>query len=477
MQRRKGPEIHPFSTSHNHMKTSMILLSLFLGSAILETGLAYLTRRDWTPAKLEVDESEYYDMSHKLMSGNYDMNPRRTIGFVVLLAAVRSVVGDRLFSIQLGASILFSFVAPLTYLLARREMGSRRAGLLAAWGVVFWPPFVWYGATLYSETAALPFFTALLLAIPARGSNAIRARRWLGAGALLGLCMHIRPMYLLYSPFAALIAYWRGPRGPRGLVGCLALAAGCLAVVLPWSIAASIHEGRFVLLSTIGGEVFAGSLNPELIRIEREGSAFVTTPAMRSTWVGPGKWLGANETGLLSRDELALPYSEKGKALSKHALEWARQNPGKAAYITVRKLTYMWGIYPLWNGRAQTILGNIPTLGLLCLTLRALLVYRRHLRELAICWTPALFVSVLALGSWGSWRFREPGDLGLIVLAASLPFSVEVKRYLASVQDESRAGEMESAPRPGSPGAAESQFERAERFELPLENFPGTGRK
>jgi hypothetical protein len=408
-----------------------------MGSAVLETGLTYALRKDFTVANLEVDELEYYDLSARLLAGEYEIDPRRTIGFALVLSALRAVIGDHLLGIRFAIAIIFSLVAPLTYLLARREMGNCWAALLASLGVVFWPPFMWFGSTLYSESAALPLFAAFLLAIPGvRGSSSVRGRRWLGAGALLGLCTHIRPMYFLFGPFAALIAYWRSPKGLRGLVSCLALAAGLFSVVLPWSVAASIHEGHFVLLSTIGGEVFAGGMNPELLRADRDASEYYT-PGMRSTWVGPGKWLPMHLTGLLSPEERVLPYAERTKIATSHSLAWARQNPGSACYITIRKLAYMWGIYPFWNG-TETILGNVPTVGLLLLAVGALYVYRHYLRELSTLWTPAIFVTLLALASWGSWRFRQPGDLGLIVLVASLPVTAHVNRFLASLKDEGR---------------------------------------
>jgi hypothetical protein len=434
----KRPEAPATSTSTGYMKTFLILVLLFAGSAILEMSVTFALRRDFTLANLEVDELEYFDFSAQLLAGRYEVDPRRTLGFVLILGALRVLLGDHLLSLELGVAIIFSLIAPLTYLLARREMGNRHAALLAGLGVMFWPPFMWFGASLYSEAAALPVFAAFLLAIPGmRGARAVRGWRWLGAGALLGFCMHIRPMYLLFSPFAALIAWSRSPDRRRGLVNCSALASGCFLVVLPWSVVASLHEGHFVLLSTIGGEVFAGGMNPELLRADRDAGEFYTTPAMRSTWVGPGKWLPMHLTGLLSPEERVLPYFERTKALSRHSLEWARENPAGAFYITVRKLAYMWGVYPFWNG-TETFLGNIPALSLLLLGLAALRLYRRHLRQLLILWTPALFVTLLALVSWGSWRFRQPGDVGLIVLVASLPFAAQVNRFLACLRDANR---------------------------------------
>jgi hypothetical protein len=37
-----------------------------------------------------------------------------------------------------------------------------------------------------------------------------------------------------------------------------------------------------------------------------------------------------------------------------------------------------------------------------------------------VAWQLLIFCSLVACASWGSWRFRMLGDLGLIVLAATL---------------------------------------------------------
>ena len=80
----------------------------------------------------------------------------------------------------------------------------------------------------------------------------------------------------------------------------------------------------------------------------------------------------------------------------------------------------MWGIYPFWNGLLQTIFGNIPTLLLLLLGLLTTVFFRHHITQLGMLYALPLFASVVALVSWGSWRFRQPGDVGLITLSVFL---------------------------------------------------------
>jgi hypothetical protein len=123
------------------------------------------------------------------------------------------------------------------------------------------------------------------------------------------------------------------------------------------------------------------------------------------------------DTGYLSDDELKLPYAQRDVLLRRRAIAWALSNPGSALRLQGAKLLYMWGLYPFWNGARQTFLGNVPTIALLILSVFSLLRLRRYLRHLSRFWILPLFVSIVALISWGSWRFRQPGDLGLIALS------------------------------------------------------------
>jgi hypothetical protein len=405
---------------------------ILFGSIILSLSAAFAMRAGLRLEQLDGDELEYYSLAGQIANGSYELGPRRTVGHLLVLGALRKAFDDRLLPIQLAISTIFSLTAPLAYVLARRELRDNRAAVLGGLGVMLWPVFVRYGATIYSETIALPLFMGFLLAMPGPGeAGGRRGERWFGAGVVLGLCMHYRPMYLLYSPLGALVAYWRGRTGRAGVARAALMAAGCLTVVLPWSVFMTAREGTPVLLCSEGGETIAGGLNPELLRIEREyGFKAITAPNGRSTWTGPGKWLTMDETGYLQPEELQLPYSQKSQLLARRAVFWVTTHPGEAAYLSVRKLLYMWGFYPFWNGQSQTVLGNVPIIGLLLLALSALVRLRSCLRTLMILWTLPIFVSLVAMISWGSWRFREPGDLGLILLAAALPYAARVRSLI-----------------------------------------------
>jgi hypothetical protein len=409
---------------------------LLVLAAALDLGTAFVLRRQATVARLDNDEREYWDAASNLLHGSLGKHQeRRTLGFPLVVASIRRLVGDDYLRVQLVLTLAFSLSTPLLYLLARRELGSERAARLAGLGIPLWPLFIRFGTTLYSDGFALTAFLAFLLTTPPRdpaGAGGPPPRgRWLAAGLMLGLCMHIRPMYLLYAPIAAARALWNGGSMRRGLVAAALLTAGCFVAVLPWSAYLSIRERQPILLCTNDGEVLAGGLNPTLYAMDRH---IYETPEGRHVTVVPGKWVPWEETGYLSPEEQKLPYTEVSRLSARRAVAWIRAHPREVSYLTARKWLYMWGLYPFWNGTSQTLLGNIPLLLLLGTAAASLWRLRRFLPELAVFWTLPIYVTLIATISWGSWRFRIPGDVGLIALAAALPFAAVVERYFLGLR-------------------------------------------
>jgi hypothetical protein len=393
-----------------------LLLLLLLSAAV--TLLAFALRPVRLPAELDADAREYFDLAGRVLDGTFQFDSRRVLGHVLVLAALRSLTGENLIALQVLVIGIFAAAAPMATLVARRFTTNERVAISAGILTALWPPFVIYGRTLYSETTALPFFLAFLAALP-RGSRlggtAVPHWRWMVSGAMLAVCLFIRPMYLLFTPFVPLVLWCEEGVAPMAArrVGWLAL--GLLLTLTPWSIYASLHAGRPIFLSANGGETLAGGLNPTLLD---RGYEVLVAPDGRRTWTGPGKWIDESSTGYLAPAELTLPRMQRDQLLKQRTLRWIGEHPRATLTLEGAKLAYMWGIYPLWNGLQQTVLGNLPTLGLLLVAVLALVHFRRTWRPLAMLWAMPLFTSGVALISWGSWRFRQPADVGLLLLAA-----------------------------------------------------------
>jgi 4-amino-4-deoxy-L-arabinose transferase-like glycosyltransferase len=395
-----------------------------VASLIVNLGMAVLTRQHETTQSLDDDEKGYWEIATDFHgSGLAAVPARRTPPFPVLVAGLRWLVGSDYFHVQLALSALLAVGPVLVFWLVLRRFGNVGTAKLASVGFLLWPAFVRYNASLYSDSIGLLVFLCYLLAFPLPAMpGAVDRRRWLQfgvAGALLSCAVQMKPLYLIYLPFALALTLWGEISLRRRSIAALCLVAGCLAAAAPWSAYLSVREGRFIPVSANDGETLAGGLNPALLTMDKK-SVFVTSNG-RSTWVGPGKWLPMEDTGYLSPEELKLPYVTTSALLTERARAWILSHPLQTAYLSARKLLYMWGLYPFWNGAAQSFFGNFPLLVLISAAIVTLWMARRAWQELALFWSLPLFVSAVSLISWGSWRFRMAGDLGLIVLAALLP--------------------------------------------------------
>jgi hypothetical protein len=417
------------------------VLTLLVLGFVLQVGFFLLIRRHATADLLEVDEHEYWGIATDLMEGGLARFPvSRTLGFPLLIALIRSLVGDDYARVQFVLTSLLVLLGPLVYWLSRRAIGSERAARVAALGVLCWPVFLRLGVTLFSDPITLMLFALYLnvfhSAWHSRSLTGMLPGRWSLAGAILGICIHFRPMYLIYSPIAFALALWDTQSLRRGLQSAVLLTLGCLLVVLPWSTYLSLREGRFLLLCTNDGATLSGGLNPALA--EMKGYEVHYTPEGRPFWWGPGGWIPPTHSGLITSEEsLTLAPIEANALLLKRTKEWISTHPREVAYLTVMKLLYMWGIHPFWwsmysfpSALLKTVTGNCAILAVLTASFVAVIRLRRHLRALAIFWSLPLFVTLVACLSLGNWRYRMPGDLGLIVLASTLLAYSEINAYL-----------------------------------------------
>ena len=390
---------------------------VFLVSCGLNIAFLFALHLPKSPDQLDMDAREYFELAGHIADGTYHFDSRRIPGHPLILAALRKVTGSNLVTLQTLVTLFFCASAPLTYLLARRFVTNDKIALSAGLATVVWPPFIFYAHTLYSETTALPLFIGFLASLP-RGLLLGQATapnwRWLISGVLMALCMFVRPMYLVFLPFIPLILWFEDGRLMNVTRATALIGAGCFLTLTPWLVYSSCQAGTPILLSANMGETLAGGLNPTLL--EETNQKTYQCPDGRMTWGGPGKWISEDHTQFLSKNELALPRPERDRLLKKHVFDWILANPGGALLLERSKLAYMWGIYPFWSGFLQTFFGNIPILILMTVGALSLFSFRKHLSQLSMLITLPFFSSAVALISWGSWRFRQPADVGLIIL-------------------------------------------------------------
>jgi 4-amino-4-deoxy-L-arabinose transferase-like glycosyltransferase len=142
---------------------------------------------------------------------------------------------------------------------------ARAAGLLAAFAVAVYPPFIHSTGELMSEPPATLTLPAAILAF-LWASEEERAWPWLVPGLLFGLTAMFRPEYLLVGAvFVVLAAIRVGvARGWRpGLAGAGLLLAALLIPIVPWTVRNIDVLDRVVPISTGSGKaLYVGTYLP-----------------------------------------------------------------------------------------------------------------------------------------------------------------------------------------------------------------------
>jgi 4-amino-4-deoxy-L-arabinose transferase-like glycosyltransferase len=250
-----------------HGKSTLIALALI---AVLGLGVrAYAVARPVTnPAD---DSHAYYALSKALYEeGSYggptfhdssDWSP----GAPLLYAAGYYATGGAREGTARVIEALLGVAAILVVFLLGERLGGRRVGLLAAFAIAVYPPFIHSTGELMSEPPAILTLPAAVLAFLWAGERE-RLRAWLVPGLLFGLTAMFRPEYLLVAAaFIVLAAIRVGTaRGWKpGLTGAALLLLALLVPIVPWTVRNVVVLDRIVPISTGGGKaLYVGTYLP-----------------------------------------------------------------------------------------------------------------------------------------------------------------------------------------------------------------------
>jgi tetratricopeptide (TPR) repeat protein len=171
-----------------------------------------------------------------------------------LLALLYRTLGDGVTIVRIVQALLGATSCALLAAAAASFAGEKRAVIAGALLAVY-PPAIFLDGLL-EKSSFVTFFTVLLLWLVSKPQADMSVRRWLGAGAALGLLTLTREnALLLMLPLLLWIVLASMPRRARSRAAA-ALAAGCLAILLPVGVRNLVAGGGFHLTTAQFGPNF-----------------------------------------------------------------------------------------------------------------------------------------------------------------------------------------------------------------------------
>jgi 4-amino-4-deoxy-L-arabinose transferase-like glycosyltransferase len=397
-------------------RTTLIVLA-----AILALGFGLRAYRVVEPLGTPGDDARaYYDLSKSLYEeGSYgspgfrdasDWSP----GAPLLYAgSFYATAGAREGTARI-VELLLGLAAIVVVFLLGRRIACRPAGLIAAFGVAVYPPFIHSTGALFSEPPAILTLPAAVLAFLWAGEQE-RLRAWLLPGFLFGLTALIRPEYLAVGVAFVLLAGFRvaKARGWRpGLAGATLVVAAMLIPIVPWTVRNVVVLDRVVPISTGGGKaLYVGTYLPADGEYQRVKALLVERYLHRDLEPGSAALDAVDPTPLFDRVAERYPDLPRDQALGKVGKEdfydYVGEDPAGYAAMTVRKVWRMWsaGLGEAMSstaGRAIQVL--IVVLALAGLGVLAL---RRRWWDLIAMATPIAIVTVVGAASLAAPRRNE----------------------------------------------------------------------
>jgi hypothetical protein len=272
-------------------------------------------------------------------------------------------------------------------------------------------------AVLLSEALFVPFMLLSLWGMAVlwtSGDEAGPRRCWLtalGTGLAFGAAILVKPSWALFMPVTLavyLAAVLR--RSPRlVLFSAFVILLGASCAMAPWWIRNARVYGRFVPTALWAGASLYDGLNPHAT--------------------------GASDMQFLETDELQ-PVDEEAldALLLERSWSFVRDHPGKVLRLAVIKAGRFWSPWPnadTLRSPAAAVLSAVIVVPIYALMLVGAWDRRRDLRALVLLGGPLLYFAVLHMVFVSSIRYRIPGAVPALGLAA-IGFDVIRRRIRAA---------------------------------------------
>ena len=333
----------------------------------------------------------------------------RTPGYPLFLAACREVFGVSLPAVRVVQAVLGTLAVWLVARLVRVTVpGGPKIGwtvpMMAAGLAAVDPYVVGMSALVLSEAVFVPLMLAGLWGLASFWTTEGRSGpgRPVVVAILTGLAMGgailVRPSWALFVP--TILASWvigidRGNRG-KALRAAVIVAMATAAILAPWWARNARVFGRFVPTALWVGASLYDGISPGATGAS--AMEFVDAPGVRA--------LGESEQDAVFRDR---------------SLAFAREHPGRVLGLALAKLGRFWSPWPnadTLRSPRVAVASAMVTLPVFALVAVGLWDRRRDARALVLLAGPLAYFCLLHLVFVSSIRFRIPGMVPAMGLAA-----------------------------------------------------------
>jgi 4-amino-4-deoxy-L-arabinose transferase-like glycosyltransferase len=399
-----------------HGRKTLILLA-----AILVVGFGLRAYRVLEPLATPGDDAHaYYGLSKALYTEgsygdpNFEDSSDWSPGAPLLYAASFYATGGAREGTARIVELLLGLAAIVVVYLLGRRLAGRASGLIAAFAVAVYPPFIHSTGALYSEPPAIFTLPAAILAF-LWASERERLRAWLLPGLLFGLTALIRPEYLLVALAFALLAAiraWRERNWRPGLAGAALFLVAMLVPIVPWTVRNAVVLDRLVPISTGDGKaLYVGTYLPADGEYQRVKALLLQRYEHRTLDPQSQALEEVDPKPLFDRVANRYPDLPRDQALGRIGKEnfskYFGEDPVGYLGMTARKVGRIWGSGPgeaMSSGAGRAIQILIVLLGLAGLGLLAL--WRRWWELVALA-TPIVLVTVVGAISLATGRRNE----------------------------------------------------------------------
>jgi 4-amino-4-deoxy-L-arabinose transferase-like glycosyltransferase len=398
------------------------------------------------PFLISGDAEGYWELGRQIARGDpYELYGTRQVermpGYPIFVAGSIRLTNElgladkrQYFVARLLMALVGTLNCALVALLGA-ELLDAQTGNLAAAIVAVAPPLVGFSVILLSETL---FATGLLVSLWCMSRLVQNATLGCGSGRLViwaaftGLsiagAVYVRPSWLLAAPcFAVVFGVWLARRQSvaRGVVAAAVVVLAAYGALLPWA-----HRNY------------------------RATDHWIFT----TLWVGPSLYDGFNpsatgDSDLKFVDEDRLSERMSEYEIDRHyrakAWEYVRENPGRAAWLTVEKLERFWMPWPnakQFDGLFLKIVIAVYFVPILLAAVLGWLTVRRNFWAWTLALGPILYFCAVHAVFLGSLRYRLPAEYPLCI--ASAIGLQQVWKFLC------RGGLKRAGQLPASPAAA-----------------------